>query len=741
MGYIDNETVRRILDTANIVDVVSDFVSLKRSGSGYKGLCPFHNERTPSFSVSPSRNVCKCFSCGKGGSPVNFIMELEQMSYGEALRYLARKYNIEIEERELTDEQRQQASLRESMFAVNEFANKHFRHNLTETADGRDIGLAYFRHRGISDAMIERFGLGYAIDKYDDLLNAATAAGYDQKYLIDTGLCSKNDRGKIYDRFRGRVTYPVHTVSGKVVAFGARTLRTEKTVAKYVNSPESEIYHKSRELYGLYQAKRAIVSQDKCILVEGYMDVISMHQAGVENVVASSGTSLTEDQIRLIHRFTDNVTVIYDSDAAGIKASLRGIDMLLAERLNIKVLLLPDGDDPDSFARARTHDEVMQYIRENETDFIHFKTRILLDGTGGDTLARSRVIGDIVQSVSLVYNEITRALYIQQCAEMFNISETLLASQVQQAIIRRGTAGKSGATSGSSAAHTTFGGVATTGRGSDATQSSGDSDTVQSSGVSHAPTVHGATHERTKAGYMREVELSLMQMILRFGMTPLSSLAQDGVAAPTVLQVICQGLEDLNVQFANDDLRKTLDAVIEYVGAHWDEDFAKHLHDNEATRQKEMSDGQDEISRTADSLSEIKRLTVALEARVTEAYNTRLDDFRDNYVARAMVNHPDDVIRTIANELIPQRYQLSKVHSRYSRVETERDMLDDRAPKAVFLYEYELLMYRISQLKERIRTIKDPDELNTVMADLARHNRLKMEYAAYLGERVITGHR
>ena len=372
MRKIDRETVQKILDAADIVEVVSDFVSLKRRGANYIGLCPFHNERTPSFSVSKSKGICKCFSCGKGGSPVNFIMELEQMTYNEALRYLAKKYNIEIQEHEMSEQEREEASARESMMAINDFAMRHFEHILTDTPDGRDIGLAYFRERGINDAMIKRFHLGYALEKRDELYNSAIQQGFSEQFLLDTGLCYKTERGVVQDRFRGRVIYPVHTVSGKVVAFGGRTLRKDKDVAKYVNSPESVVYRKSYELYGLYQAKQAIVKKDKCILVEGYMDVISMHQSGVENVVASSGTSLTEGQIRLIHRFTENVTVIYDSDAAGIKASMRGIDLLLAEGLNVKVLLLPDGEDPDSFAQNHSSSEVEAYLKDNEQDFIAF---------------------------------------------------------------------------------------------------------------------------------------------------------------------------------------------------------------------------------------------------------------------------------------------------------------------------------------------------------------------------------
>ena len=386
MKKIDEETRQRILDAADIVEVVSDFVSLKRRGANYIGLCPFHNERTPSFSVSRSRGICKCFSCGEGGSAVNFIMKIENIGYYDALKYLARKYGIEVKEHEMSDAEREAESRRESMMAVNTFALEHFEHNISETESGRDIGLAYFRERGINDAMIKHFHLGYAIDKPDDLLSAATAKGYREQYLIDTGLCARTERGTVYDRFKGRVIYPIFSVSGRPIAFGGRTLRSDKKIAKYVNSPESEIYHKSSVLYGLFQAKQSIVRKDKCFLVEGYMDVISMCQAGIENVVASSGTSLTQGQIRLIHRFTHNVTVIYDSDAAGIKASLRGIDLLLAEGLDIKVLLLPDGDDPDTFAQHNSSADVEKYITENEQDFIAPNTPGQATGSEADTV-------------------------------------------------------------------------------------------------------------------------------------------------------------------------------------------------------------------------------------------------------------------------------------------------------------------------------------------------------------------
>ncbi|WP_290433327.1 DNA primase, partial [Paramuribaculum intestinale] len=437
MARIDDATVRKINDTADIVEVVSDYVRLKKRGSGYIGLCPFHNERTPSFSVSKSRNFCKCFSCGKGGSPVGFIMEVEQVDYPGALRILARKYGITIEERELTDEERHEASERESMLAVNDFAMRWFERNIQQTQEGRDIGLAYFRQRGIDERMIERFHLGYSLDRRDALRTEALRAGYTDEFLEKTGLIIRHEGGGISDRFRARVIYPIFTLSGKVVGFGGRTLRSDKTMAKYVNSPESVIYHKSTELYGLYQAKPSIVRKDKCILVEGYMDVISMHQAGIENVVASSGTSLTEGQIRLIHRFTENVTVIYDSDPAGIKASLRGIDLLLAEGLMVKVLLLPDGDDPDSFAQSHPSSEVERYIEENEGDFVKFKTDILMKDTDRDPIARSRAMTEIVRTIAVIPEMMLRTTYIAECSRRFGISEELLTLQVRREMAAR----------------------------------------------------------------------------------------------------------------------------------------------------------------------------------------------------------------------------------------------------------------------------------------------------------------
>ena len=426
---IDRETIERILDSAKIEEVVGDFVTLKRRGVNLIGLCPFHNEKTPSFTVSPAKNYCKCFGCGKGGNPVHFIMEHEQLSYYDALRWLAKKYHIEIKERELTDEEKREESIRESLFVINQYALQFFNDTLHNTDEGKAIGLNYFRHRGLRDETIKKFCLGYSLEKRDSFATTATAAGYNADLIAKTGVCYKTDDGRLQDRFWGRVIFPVHTISGKVVAFGGRILQNNAKAAKYVNSPESEIYHKSDHLYGLYFAKQSIIQKDHCILVEGYLDVISMYQAGIQNVVASSGTSLTTGQIRLIHRFTNNITLLYDGDKAGIKASIRGIDMLLEEGMNINVVLLPEGEDPDSYAQSHSTEEVEQFIEKNKVDFIRFKTNLLLDEVGDDPIRRAGLIGDVVKSIAVVPSDILRSEYIKRCSEMLKVGEQLLVKE------------------------------------------------------------------------------------------------------------------------------------------------------------------------------------------------------------------------------------------------------------------------------------------------------------------------
>ena len=429
---IDRETVDRIYAAANIVDIIGDYVTLKRKGVNYQACCPFHNEKTPSFVVSPSKGVYKCFGCGKGGNAVTFLMEHENITYPEALKMVAKRYGIEVREKELSEEEIRRNDDRESMFALNGWAAEYFANYLQRETEGQSVGLAYFRQkRGMTDATIKKFGLGFCPAKGDRMSKDALAAGYKKEFLLSTGLSLVSDRdGSLYDRFRDRVIFPVHNISGRVVAFGGRTLRTDKTVAKYQNSPESEIYSKKRELYGLYFAKRAIQQQDFAIMVEGYLDVISMHQAGIENVVASSGTSLTTEQIRLLGRFTKNITVIYDGDSAGIHASLRGIDMILKEGMNVRVVLLPEPEDPDSFARSHTASEVQAYIRDHERDFLEFKANLLLQDAEGDPIRKAALIGDMVQSIAQIPDPIQRSVYVKECARIMDIDENILISEV-----------------------------------------------------------------------------------------------------------------------------------------------------------------------------------------------------------------------------------------------------------------------------------------------------------------------
>ncbi len=433
---IKPETIQQIFDTARIEEVVGEFVALKKRGVNMLGLCPFHNEKTPSFTVSPAKGIYKCFGCGKGGNAVNFIMDHEHYSYPEALKYLAKKYSIEIEESEQTPEEKEKQDEQESLYHVTAFAQEYFTRNLHETEEGKAVALSYLKNRGISDAMIEKFQIGYCIDKFEDFTNYAVKEGYKRKYLEKSGLTINKD-GRYYDRFRGRVMFPVHSVSGRVIAFGGRILSSEKSKAKYVNSPESDIYNKSRVLYGIYHARNAILKNDNCYLVEGYTDVISLHQAGIENVVASSGTSLTVDQIKLIKRFTPNITILYDGDEAGLKASFRGIDMILEEGMNVKVVLFPEGEDPDSYASNHRSEEVENFVQDNAKDFITFKTDILLKEAKNDPIKRAGLIKEIVQSIAVIPDGIYRSVYVRECSSIMNIPEQTLMNELNKSLRKK----------------------------------------------------------------------------------------------------------------------------------------------------------------------------------------------------------------------------------------------------------------------------------------------------------------
>lgn len=724
MKQIDRETVQRIIDTADIVEVVSDFVSLKRRGANYIGLCPFHNERTPSFSVSKSKGICKCFSCGKGGSPVNFIMEIEQVGYQEALRYLAKKYNIEIKEREMSEAEKAEASQRESMLAVNQFAMSHFESNLTDTPDGREIGLTYFRQRGINDAMIKRFHLGYALEKSNEFYEAATRKGFKPEPLISTGLCSKSERGTIYDRFKGRVIYPVFGVSGKVVAFGGRTLKSDKTVAKYVNSPESSIYRKSYELYGLYQAKQAIASKNKCILVEGYMDVISMHQAGVENVVASSGTSLTEGQIRLIHRFTENVTVIYDSDAAGVKASLRGIDLLLAEGLDVKVLSLPDGDDPDSYAQNHSATEVEEYLATHETDFIKFKTSVLLRDAGDDPIKRSRVIADILKTIAVIPNEVTRTIYVAECSRMLGVPEDVLMLQLAKFITER--IENESNRQRQKAARESIADI----EKADSTVT--ETDTTAETVADIAPELVNNADNR-----LEKFEREIIRYVLKYGMAGFCS-TDDGRTLSLIAYVKAE-LDAEAVSFSIPLYKKVFDTALELTARNWDRDYSSFIVSLEQAKAKMIEDGLDEIRSKAASVADATALETALRSRADNYYESSKANFTDEYIEKLLLSSPDDEIRRLTTDLVSEKYTLSKVHTKYTKIETERDRLIELVPRAIYALLDAILKASIDDIEKQLHEETDPSVITGLLQEYMEKQNIHQQFAKVLGERTITG--
>lgn len=533
---IDRLTIEKIKDAANIVDVVGEFVTLRKAGANYKGLCPFHNEKTPSFIVSPSRGTCHCFGCGKGGNSISFIMEHEQMTYPEALRWLANKYHIEIHERELSDDEKREQSERESMFIVNEWAAKYFEEILHGDGEMASIGMQYFRSRGFRDDIIRKFQLGFDLNDRHALAQTALKKGYKADYLLKTGICYQNDRGELIDRYAGRVIFPWIGISGKVVGFGGRKLdaATKGVQQKYVNSPDSDIYHKDHELYGIYQAKKTIAKEDRVYMVEGYTDVISMHQCGIENVVANSGTALSVHQIHTLHRFTSNITLLYDGDAAGIHAALRGTDMLLAEGMNLKVLLLPEGEDPDSFARKHTAIDFRKYIEENQTDFIQFKTDLLLKNQR-DPLKRSEAINSIVQSIAVVQNQILRDTYLHDCAQRIGINEGTLINQMNR-YIREKKEGRSSDTG------------------------------VRREEIVSTPKIN-LQNSSVSSGGVSTIEKMLIQMIIRYGEMVVFRNIEDeegNVYNLTVAQFIHYNMATDGLQFSSELYNRILSEAVEH---------------------------------------------------------------------------------------------------------------------------------------------------------------------------------
>lgn len=687
-NMIDQATIDRILDAAQIVDVVSEFVTLRKRGVNYIGLCPFHNEKTPSFSVSPSKGLCKCFSCGKGGNVVHFIMEHEQLTYYEALKWLARKYNIEVKERELTDEEKQAHSLRESLFVVNQYAAEYFQDILYNNIDGQRIGMTYLRGRGFRDDIIKKFQLGYSTDSHDALAKAAIQKGYKADYLVKTGLCYRKDDGSLRDRFCGRVIFPVHTLSGKVVAFGGRVLssQTKNVQMKYVNSPESEIYHKSKELYGIYFAKQAIVRQDRCFLVEGYTDVISMHQSGVENVVASSGTALTPEQIRLIHRFTNNITVLYDGDMAGIKASLRGIDMLLEEGMNVKICLLPDGDDPDSFARKYNATDFQAFINNHEVDFIRFKTNLLLEEAGKDPIKRASLISSIVKSIAVIPEEIVRSVYIRECSRLLDMSEKVLTEATSQ-MVRQNIENREKEQERKKIREERQQAIATNnvpGNQPDTQIPEQVSTPIQEIPAPVIPDSYQSfipvEGNENKVFFQREK--SLIKMIIRYGekvMCYVENEEQEQVPYK-VIEFIAASLKEDDLQFHSPLHRKILNEAV--------------AHEKDAQFTSE----------------------------------------------RFFLTHPDPEINKLAADMVSERYQLSKYHSKSQKIISDEERLYELIPRL-------LIDFKLSIVEEEMKhtllalaqpeIAGNPEKAKEIMERYKTLHQTQMLMARNAGDRIV----
>ena len=775
---IDRETVDRILDAADIVDVVSDFVSLRRRGANFIGLCPFHDEKTPSFSVSPAKQICHCFGCGKGGSPVNFVMEHEQMSYAEALRYLAKKYNIEVHEKELTSEEKAAQTERESMLVINDYAAQYFENQLHNTTEGKDIGLSYFYERGFNDDTIKKFRLGYSPEDRRAFYTDATGKGYNKKFLFDVGLCIDDRRGGGFDRFHGRVMFPVMNIAGKIIAFGGRTLKKTKEVAKYFNSPESTVYVKNRELYGLFQSKRAIVKEDKCFLVEGYTDVISMHQAGIENVVASSGTSLTEGQIRAIHRFTKNVTVLYDGDSAGIKASLRGIDMLLAEGLNIKVLLLPQGEDPDSFARTHSASELKQYIADNEADFISFKTKILLEGTERDPIKRAAVIGDVVKSISVIPDAIARSVYARECSIQLGISEDVLLREIQKNIARnkeeaykrrereknREARRQERQASGIDVPFNSeplleiapppvieppTSEELPTGNDEppviDAPPASYDD--VPSFDASSAASVGlqpsdpkvftSSSNTTRKEELLYKAELGVMRNVVKYGMCYLAVTVSgnEPIGRYTVLEFINSEFELDNIGFSIDEFKRTFEASLEYVN-----DFYQALSQFES-REKTIAESRykqalESIDTNGMNVAAIEKKEKELKKGFDNELESKIKEFRKNYLEKKLCSHLDDTVRNTAIALVSERHQLSKIYSIENMEHSIESRLDTIIPESILNLKNSLVSCQILDVQQQIQSARG-DNAQSLLLQLQQLYEVRKGIARLIGERVV----
>lgn len=721
---IDKATVQKITETADIVEVVSDYVHLIKRGRNYVGLCPFHNEKTPSFSVNSVRNFCHCFSCKKGGSPVNFIMEKEGLSYHDALLHLAAKYNIKVEEKELTDDERRQLNERESLLVANEWAVSQMEKALRDSEEGRTVGLQYLYQRGVTDEAIRKFRLGYNLDSGHAISDAAKLAGMDQKSLADVGVLGESQKipGTFYDRFRGRVIFPVLNPSGKVVAIGGRDLKG--SMAKYINSPESPIYKKSNELYGIYQAKNEIAKQDNCFLVEGYMDVIGMWQSGMENVVASSGTALTDGQIAMIHRFTNNITLIYDGDDAGIKASLRGIDMLLAHKMNVKVLLLPDGHDPDSFARANTPENFRKYVEKNATDIIRFKAQVLLKDVGDDPQRRVAAIESVVKSLAHIPDKVKRNVYVQECSRILGVSEEVIDGAVEKSrsdVIQQQIRQRQGA------------------------EISRMDEEQQQPQPSPAGNLRPMKSQEITSMYpYYPYERNMVFNSVRYGMLDFCEVEyEDGESdILNVVEYVAEELHDDQIWFTFPAFAKTFNRILNLK-----EEFLEDKTANEANLEEErkrlLKEGYDEIASRDISMAEIKRAERMLEDKVEEEISRLRYDFCRYYVEHKLSSHHDDDVRRTVTDAINEEQPLSNIYMRNNPI-SERKMDTDRmrvlVPRGVLEWKNELLNQMIRAKMKQLDSIlgqSNPEEEQKILMETQALMEKRGKLGKVMGDRTI----
>ncbi len=731
---IDSVTVQKIKDAADIVDVVSDYVHLVRRGANYMGLCPFHNERTPSFSVNKSKNFCYCFSCKKGGSPVNFIMEKEGLSYHEALLHLAKKYGIDVVEKELTDEERHAQSEREAMLVANEWALQRMHDNLFNTEDGRNIGLSYLFGRGVTEEAVRKFKLGYALDKGSDMVDAARKKGLDLEILKKLGIIGTSQDGRNYDRFRGRVIFPILNSAGKVIAFGGRDLKGG--LAKYINSPESQLYKKSNELYGIYQARAEMVKQDRCYLVEGYLDVIGMWQSGIQNTVASSGTALTDGQIALIHRFTENITLIYDGDAAGVKASLRGINMLLNHNMKVKVLLLPDGHDPDSFAKEKTPEEFREYIKSHETDIVQFKAKVLLSDIK-DPAKRIEAVNSMVESLAHISDPVSRDVYIQECSSIMSIPEATIAKSVNRmrgVLVEKWKKEKSL----KSLQPQTADSIQTISPEIQNAQAE-----IANELKKEIPSQKSRETATTTIVYDSHIPLerNVIKYCIRYGFVKMCTLLDDnGNEIPlSVVEYIKEELDADHLTFKTSVYNSIFQILVSLLPV-FEADFAQQIEILKQNMQISKRKGIEEIAMQDLSVSEINKAEKKLNESLEHELEEQILEFSRDYAGRQLASHEISEVRNVAIELLQEKHHLSNIYLKDNNIERVEDKLEFLVPRALTEWRSELLNNKLKEILDKLKQLSGKGDVDAELKLQQEFNAImnvRSRVAKAIGDRVL----